>query len=169
MSCDQLPKYLPGQETRSPDDFELFLEGILEAPRGSRDVFPDCHYQPAFKNGPTASVYPCDLGTNGGAGSCNQGKCANGCNNGCNAAAENAKEQDIKVMNPAAPAPATTENPMGPTVPVKSTEMLPPVEGNNGTPTADGSGRLPGSAPVKDGKVNVAPTMVGSNGPDGLK
>ncbi len=29
---------LPGQETRSPDDFELFLEGILEAPRGPREV-----------------------------------------------------------------------------------------------------------------------------------
>ncbi len=34
MSCDQAPKTLPGEETRSPDDFELFLEGILEAPRG---------------------------------------------------------------------------------------------------------------------------------------
>jgi hypothetical protein len=28
---------LPGQETRSPDDFELFLERILEAPRGQRN------------------------------------------------------------------------------------------------------------------------------------
>ncbi|MCI0643058.1 MAG: pilus assembly protein N-terminal domain-containing protein, partial [Gemmataceae bacterium] len=32
MACTQLPKYFPGRETRSPDDFELFLEGILEAP-----------------------------------------------------------------------------------------------------------------------------------------
>ena len=38
QSCDQLAKLLPGQETRSPDDFELFLEQILEAPRGPREV-----------------------------------------------------------------------------------------------------------------------------------
>ena len=50
QSCDQLPKLLPGQETRSPDDFELFLEGILEAPRGPRKVIQDRRYTPAFKN-----------------------------------------------------------------------------------------------------------------------
>ena len=38
MNCAQMPKYLPGRETRTPDDFELFLEGILEAPRGPREV-----------------------------------------------------------------------------------------------------------------------------------
>ena len=59
MDCNQLPKCLPGQETRSPDDFELFLEGILEAPRGHR---PICHgktYVAAYKNGPTAALFPC--------------------------------------------------------------------------------------------------------------
>jgi Flp pilus assembly secretin CpaC len=50
QSCDQLPKLLPGQETRSPDDFELFIEGILEAPRGPRKVIQDRKYIPAFKN-----------------------------------------------------------------------------------------------------------------------
>ena len=50
QSCDQLPKLLPGQETRTPDDFELFLEGILEAPRGPRKVIQDRRYTPAFKN-----------------------------------------------------------------------------------------------------------------------
>jgi pilus assembly protein CpaC len=59
MACDQLPKLLPGQETRSPDDFELFLEGILEAPRGPRCVCQDGHYLPAYKNGPTAQQFPC--------------------------------------------------------------------------------------------------------------
>jgi pilus assembly protein CpaC len=59
QSCDQLVKLLPGQETRSPDDFELFLEQIVEAPRGPREVCPNGHYVPAFKNGPTAQVYPC--------------------------------------------------------------------------------------------------------------
>lgn len=59
MDCAQRPKVLPGQETRSPDDFELFLEGILEAPRGQRVVSPNRHYVPAYKNGPSARQYPC--------------------------------------------------------------------------------------------------------------
>jgi len=59
MACDQAPKVLPGQETRSPSDFELFLEGILEAPRGPREVFPSNRYVAAHKNGPTAGVIPC--------------------------------------------------------------------------------------------------------------
>ena len=59
VDCAQAPKILPGQETRRPDDFELFLEGILEAPRGPREVFPGNHYVPAYKNGPTATVFPC--------------------------------------------------------------------------------------------------------------
>jgi pilus assembly protein CpaC len=69
MACDQLPKLLPGQETRSPDDFELFLEGILEAPRGSRCVCPNGRYVPAYRNGPTAAIYPCAGGACGGPGS----------------------------------------------------------------------------------------------------
>src|SRR5262249_35437773 len=52
LSCDQVPKLVPGQETRTPDDFELFLEGILEAPRGPRNVMQDWRYVPAWKNGP---------------------------------------------------------------------------------------------------------------------
>jgi pilus assembly protein CpaC len=40
---------LPGLESRSPTDFELFLEGILEAPRGPRDPFPGRVYVPAYK------------------------------------------------------------------------------------------------------------------------
>ena len=52
QSCDQVNKVLPGMETRSPDDFELFLEGILEAPRGPRKVVQDRRYIPAFRNGP---------------------------------------------------------------------------------------------------------------------
>jgi pilus assembly protein CpaC len=43
LACNQIPKYLPGRETRSPDDFELFLEGILEAPRGPRQVVAPGH------------------------------------------------------------------------------------------------------------------------------
>jgi pilus assembly protein CpaC len=78
MTCDQLPRLLPGQETRSPDDFELFLECILEAPRGPRDVFPDRHYLAAYKNDPTAGVFPC-------AGNDHHGKKGHGGEAGCGA------------------------------------------------------------------------------------
>ena len=66
--CAQAPKILPGEETRSPDDFELFLEGILEAPRGPRQVFEDHRYIAAYKNSPTASVFPCAGRTGDGGG-----------------------------------------------------------------------------------------------------
>jgi len=60
MDCAQVPRLLPGQETRRPDDFELFLENILEAPRGSRKVNEaNNRYVPAWKRSPTATQYPC--------------------------------------------------------------------------------------------------------------
>ncbi len=85
-TCGQLPKYLPGQETRIADDFELFLEGILEAPRGQRPVFVGKHYKAAYKNGPTGTRYPCVPprgpfpGHGGGCGNqgCGQGGCLDG-------------------------------------------------------------------------------------------
>jgi pilus assembly protein CpaC len=43
----QRPTCFPGQETRRPTDFELFLEGILEAPPGPRSLKPDGCYRPA--------------------------------------------------------------------------------------------------------------------------
>jgi pilus assembly protein CpaC len=76
MSCDQLPKLLPGQETRSPDDCELFLEGILEAPRGQRTAWQGHHYVAPYKNGPSAAQFPCGEGCSNG--SCGNGGCANG-------------------------------------------------------------------------------------------
>jgi pilus assembly protein CpaC len=76
MACDQAPKLLPGQETRSPSDFELFLEGILEAPRGPREVYPCGKYVPAYKNGPSAGLMPC-----GADGRCGIGGGAPGCRN----------------------------------------------------------------------------------------
>jgi pilus assembly protein CpaC len=58
-SCDQRPKILPGEETRKPDDFELFLEGILEAPRGPRQVCQHCRYVAPYKNSPSVYQFPC--------------------------------------------------------------------------------------------------------------
>lgn len=59
MDCNQSPKKLPGRETRSPDDVELFLEGLLEAPRGQRKLFDGHQYVPAYKNDPFSSKFPC--------------------------------------------------------------------------------------------------------------
>ncbi|MCI0704023.1 MAG: hypothetical protein L0241_23435 [Planctomycetia bacterium] len=55
----QAPKRLPGQETRIPDDYELFLENILEAPRGQRKVWNGRCYNAAYKCDPTLGKYPC--------------------------------------------------------------------------------------------------------------
>ncbi len=59
QDCNQVVKVLPGQETRLADDFELYLEGILEAPRGPRQVFHNRTYVPAYKNSPSLEVMPC--------------------------------------------------------------------------------------------------------------
>ena len=59
MDCDQVPKRLPGRETRNPDDYELFLEDILEAPRGQRKVWNGRCYNAAWKCDPTAAIFPC--------------------------------------------------------------------------------------------------------------
>jgi pilus assembly protein CpaC len=64
LDCGQSPKVVPGQETRAPDDFELFLENILEAPRGLREVCHDRVYVPAWKNSTTAGQFPCGGGHN---------------------------------------------------------------------------------------------------------
>lgn len=59
MDCNQGPKRLPGRETRSPDDYELFLEYLLEAPRGQRQIFEDGRYKPAYMNDPHSKQFPC--------------------------------------------------------------------------------------------------------------
>jgi len=78
MSCDQVIKTLPGQETRSPDDFELFLEGILEAPRGQREIEFPRGYAPAYKNGPSASRFPCGGDLGGSGRGCGKAGCGDG-------------------------------------------------------------------------------------------
>ena len=59
MDCSQVPKRLPGRETRTPDDYELFLEGVLEAPRGQRKVWNGKCYNAPYQCDPSASTYPC--------------------------------------------------------------------------------------------------------------
>ena len=75
MACNQLQKYLPGRETRTADDFELFLEGILEAPRGQRNLTHP--YTAAYLNGPGSGKYPCGDASGGcGAAGCGTGGCS---------------------------------------------------------------------------------------------
>lgn len=59
LNCDQVPKRVPGRETREPDDYELFLENILEAPRGQRKVWNGRCYNAPYKCDPTAAIFPC--------------------------------------------------------------------------------------------------------------
>ncbi len=77
MDCNQLPKTLPGKESRVPDDFEMYLEGLQELPRGQRAVFENHHYKGAWKNSPTAPAYPCGAQSGyNGTGSCATNSCA---------------------------------------------------------------------------------------------
>lgn len=59
MLCDQVAGRVPGKETRTPDDYELFLEGLVEAPRGQRKVWNGkcAGYNTAWKCNPAG--FPC--------------------------------------------------------------------------------------------------------------
>ena len=50
LDCSQVPRRVPGKETRSPDDYELFVEQLLEAPRGARKIFENKRYVPAYRH-----------------------------------------------------------------------------------------------------------------------
>jgi pilus assembly protein CpaC len=153
FDCSQAPKILPGQETRSPDDYELFLEGILEAPRGQRCVFPDDHYVPAYKSGPSTNVYPCGDKCPGGCGllgGCGLSGCKSGCNSGCAtggcANGSCSSGGAVKPMPPAMPpappvvkdslqavppmpvVPSPTTTPIAPPPTTPATPMLPPSD-----------------------------------------
>lgn len=51
MDGQQVGRRLPGKETRSPDDYELFVESLLEAPRGQRKPWSSGRYVPAYRAG----------------------------------------------------------------------------------------------------------------------
>ena len=76
MDCNQVPRRVPGRETRSPDDYELFLETLLEAPRGQRKVWQNGRYNAAYKCDPSAA-FPCVGNVCGGAnGACGKVGCS---------------------------------------------------------------------------------------------
>jgi pilus assembly protein CpaC len=77
LDCTQVPNRVPGRETRNPDDYELYLEGLLEAPRGQRQVWNGRCYNAAWKCDPSG-LFPCkgNVCTGpAGAGGCLTGSC----------------------------------------------------------------------------------------------
>jgi pilus assembly protein CpaC len=55
MDSQQVGRRLPGKESRSPDDYELFVESLLEAPRGCRKPWVNGQYVPAHRSGNAAA------------------------------------------------------------------------------------------------------------------
>lgn len=162
QDCAQVTKHLPGEETRTPDDFELFLEGILEAPRGPREVFQDKHYVPAWKNGPSAGMFPCaDYGNKGCFG---RGQCG-GNVSGYTTSPASCSGGVPAMLPSAAPAvPATPGHehlPAGP-----SGELLTPPQAVPTGPKASGPAttRLSESLPVRTmpaaEKTSIVPTTL---------
>ena len=56
MDGQQVGRRLPGKESRSPDDYELFVESLLEAPRGCRKPWVNGRYVPAYRSGNNAAA-----------------------------------------------------------------------------------------------------------------
>lgn len=120
MDCKQAPCRLPGMETRKPDDYELYLESILEAPRGQRDVFSDKRYMPAYRNDATADQFPCggDRGCGAGAsgtGPCGPGACGTGkCGGPTAVGVAEPGPRPVLVLPPPAAPPAAAATPPAP-------------------------------------------------------
>lgn len=75
LDCTQTPRRVPGRETRTPDDYEFYLEGLLELPRGQRQVWNGRCYNAAWKCD-TNGLFPCKGNVCGGpAGECATGTC----------------------------------------------------------------------------------------------
>jgi pilus assembly protein CpaC len=77
LDCAQVPKRVPGKETRQPDDYELFIESLIEAPRGTRKIWDGKCYRPAYLCSETASQFPC-YGPHCPGGAIGLGGCATG-------------------------------------------------------------------------------------------
>lgn len=165
MDCTQLPHRLPGRETRSPDDFELFLTQILEAPRGQREVCPDGRFRAAHLNGPTAGVYPC--GDNslshrwGRGGTCGPNGCGNGGAVSPVLGAVKGAPANISSTTPViTPEEATPA--AGPVTPPASVPLTPAVNPPTEIPALP---PLPGSEPLPETRP-VVPPPASLGGPD---
>jgi pilus assembly protein CpaC len=110
---------LPGSETRSVTDFELYLEGIIEAPRGPRDPFPGRVYVPAWKNDVPFGVRSGECASPGPI--CGPGKHAWGHNGNGNCTTCGTAPAHANAVPP-----ATMPNPAAPVNPVQQTQQVTP-------------------------------------------
>jgi pilus assembly protein CpaC len=169
MDCHQQPRKLPGRETRAPDDFELFLEGLLETPRGQRKIFEGHQYIAAYKNDPaSAALLPCarngNGGLHGGSGGCDN--CAGGAWATPGAPVLSAPGAVPPVMTaPVAAGKAMTAPGLDPSVVVPAPVVTPAPAGEMRPVVKDGVPVLPAAvpAPVVDvpasaGEVPAVPT-----------
>ena len=125
MDCNQVPRRVPGRETRSPDDYELFLETLLEAPRGQRKVWNGFKYNAAH-NCDNAG-YPCvgDVCVGPGGGK-HHGRGAN-CTTGCATTGTLHSASSTPVALPPIGGTAMTPAELAPSVPVSAQPVIPPV------------------------------------------
>ena len=121
MDCNQVPRRVPGKETRSPDDYELFLESLLEAPRGQRRPWQNGRFEPAYKNDKTAGMYPC-IGADG--------RAVPGCSNPVPGMPPAGNFARSGVVTTPGTAPATMPNlmPVVATEPATAPEAIPVIE-----------------------------------------
>ena len=142
--ASQMPKPLPGSETRKPDDFEFYLETMLEAPRGQR-TFDAHNYVPAWKTSNLAGTYPC-VGGNCGTPAAAGGQCANG---NCPAPAPVTTGPVHVPANPA-PLPVLKPTSLPPLTDLTSpADVPPPVVPTAGRVTVSEPADVPGLIPVK--------------------
>ncbi len=142
--ASQMPKPLPGSETRKPDDFEFYLETMLEAPRGQR-TFDAHNYVPAWKTSNLAGTYPC-VGGNCGTPAAAGGQCATG---NCPAPAPVATGAAPVPANPA-PLPVLKPMSLPPLTDLTSpADVPPPVVPTAGRVTVSEPADVPGLIPVK--------------------
>jgi pilus assembly protein CpaC len=129
MDCNQVPRRVPGRETRSPDDYEVFLETLMEAPRGQRKVWNGFRYNAAH-NCDNAG-YPCIgnvcEGTNGGKHHGRGGNCTTGCTTGCTTTGTLTPTTTTPVALPAIGGTAMTPAEMAPSIPVSTQPVIAPV------------------------------------------
>lgn len=122
LDCNQVPKRILGKETRNPDDYELFLESLVEAPRGSRQPWGGRRYTAAYKMSPTSALFPC---ANGNCGPTTGGNCATG---NCAAPATHLSASQPAAMPAVLPTSGGSEAaPMPVVIPEAPPAPLPPV------------------------------------------
>jgi pilus assembly protein CpaC len=165
LDAGQVAGYrLPGQETRSPTDFELFLEGILEAPRGPRAPFQGHRYVAAHMMAAPYGVPQGQCWDGNGGGLCGHG-CGGCASFGTSPAAMPVVMQQQQMM-PATQIPApttqlpqmplpmpaastTTTSGMTPPLSVGSRSMVLPNETTTPVAPASGQAEVPQPPPVE--------------------